>query len=150
MEMVLRESVPEKANYKLKINGFHIVGTREKIEDNRKIKKKDNLLDIFEIAYKESKEMSLIGDEQVSYINDRMKEMYKSEYAFENLIEMSNFECDFVEYIEKKLKQKVLNLLLRKKRIEKNEFIIDFSIRRFIKLKYLLSFKKPFIAPLGI
>lgn len=116
MEMVARGSIPEVANYKLKINGFHLIGTRSKIEKPKK-KIKNSLLDkIFEIAYKESLENALAKSEQISYINDRMINLYNIKVGFDNLLDYAENTLDFSEYIEKRLKQIRINLIMRKKR----------------------------------
>lgn len=114
--MALLGTLPERANYKLKIDGFHLVGTRNVIKENRKRCKKSVVTDLFEVAYKESVEKSLIGQTQIKYINDKMVEQYKKEREFETLIELANFNCDFTEYILNRLKQKRINLIMRKKR----------------------------------
>ena len=57
--MAILGKIPEVANYKLKIDGFHLVGTRNAIKENRKRCKKSVVTDLFEVAYKESVEKSL-------------------------------------------------------------------------------------------
>ena len=118
MEMVTRDLIPNVANYKLKVNGYHMVGTRCKIEKPKKKHKDDLLSKLFSIAYKESEEKLLYNNEQVIYINNRMIELYKIECGFDNLLDYAENSLDFTDYIEQRLKQKIINLVMRKKRFK--------------------------------
>ena len=116
IEMIENERIPLVGRYKLKVNGFHIVATRNTIKKNRVQLKKDILSKIFDRAYERSLAKGLIGEEQVKFINSVMNELYKIEFQFADLFQVSDFEKDFTEYIENRLKQKVVNLIMRKKR----------------------------------
>ncbi|MBQ7373021.1 MAG: hypothetical protein IJW64_00425 [Clostridia bacterium] len=118
MEMVLREAIPEIARYKLKVNGFHLVGTRTAIKSNKRRIKKDFISELFEIAYKESKDLNLNVEKQKEYINSRMIVLYKNNHYYEDLFDMLNNDIDFSDYVEKRLKQKRINLIMRKKRFK--------------------------------
>ena len=116
IEMIGNERIPLIGTYKLKVNGFHLVGTKTIIKKNRVKVKKDILSKIFDVAYEQSLEKQLEKEEQVKFINVVMNELYKSEHQFVDLIQMADFDRDFTEYIESRLKQKIVNLIMRKKR----------------------------------
>ena len=118
MEMVTKELIPAVANYKLKVNGFHLVGTRTKIVKPKCKKKNDLLLEIFNKAFEESEIKGLADNIQINYINERMVELFKINHSFDNLFEIEEYEGNFFDYIEKKLKQKKINLILRKQRFK--------------------------------
>lgn len=114
MEMILRETIPEIGRYKLKVNGFHLVGTRTVIKSFKGKAKKDILSKLFDIAYNESKDV----DKQKEYINSRMIILYKNNHFYEDLLDMLDDDVDFSDYVEKRLKQKRINLITRKKRFK--------------------------------
>ena len=109
MEMLLRETIPEIGRYKLKVNGFHLVGTRISIKSSKRKVKKDILSKLFDIAYNESKELNLSVDKQKEYINSKMIVLYKNNHFYEDLLDMLDDDIDFSDYVEKRLKQKRIN-----------------------------------------
>ena len=118
MEMVKEDLIPQVANYKLKTNGFHLVGTRIKIQKPKTKKRNELLSKIFNAAYDESEIKGLKDVSQINYINERMVELFMVNYSFNDLFEIEEFEGNFFEYIEKRLKQKKINLILRKQRFK--------------------------------
>lgn len=118
MEMVARDLIPNVANYKLKVNGFHLVATRRKIEKSKFRKKNDLLLQLFNKAFDESETKGLTDNNQINYINERMIALYKVNHSFDDLFEIEEYNGNFIDYIERKLKQKKINLILRKKRFK--------------------------------
>ena len=109
--------LPDKCDYKLKPNGYHFVGVKQKFEEPKK-KKKDKFLIYFEPALKESEELVLEGEEKIKFINMRMCALYKADIQFNNLLDIIDFDCDFTDYIEQKIKQKNINFILRKQRFK--------------------------------
>ena len=115
MEMVARDLIPNVANYKLKVNGFHLVATLRKIEKPKFRKKNDLLLQLFNKAFEESEIKGLTDNNQINYINERMIALYKVNYSFDDLFEIEEYNGNFIDTnpIEKRLSIKcMLNLRL--------------------------------------
>ena len=68
-------------------------------------RKKDELNEIFQTAFSESEEKGLKNGEQIAYINDKMRELYKERFLFADFIEIASFDKDFTKYIQERFKK---------------------------------------------
>lgn len=111
--------IPVVSEYVCKVSGNSLVGYIPKIRRERKgVKRVDELNEIFKICYDESVERELKGNEQVRYINERMKSLYKDRFGAKDLFELYEFDRDFTEYINGRLKRMLVAKLMRVERFK--------------------------------
>lgn len=111
-------TIPKHSEYVCRMNGDSLVGYIPKKFNKQRRRTPDELNEIFQIAYNESLEKELQKGVQIAYINDRMKELYKERFMFADLIEMSFFDRNFTEYIQKRLKRILVAKLMRVNRFK--------------------------------
>ena len=112
-------NIRKKAEYVCRMSGDSLIGYVPKRFTKRSPKrKKDELNEIFQTAFAESEEKGLKRGEQIAYINDRMRELYKERFLFADLIEIASFDKDFTKYIQERFKKMLVAKLMRVSRFK--------------------------------
>lgn len=112
-------NIRKKAEYVCRMSGDSLIGYVPKHFTKRSPKrKKDELNEIFQTAFSESEEKGLKNGEQIAYINERMRELYKEHFFFADLIEIVSFDKDFTKYIQERLKKMLVAKLMRVSRFK--------------------------------
>ena len=93
-------TIPKRSEYVCRMSGDSLVGYIPKRFTKPKKKTPDKFNAIFQTAFAESEEKGLKNGEQIAYINDRMRELYKERFLFADLIEIASFDKDFTKYIQ--------------------------------------------------
>ena len=106
----------EERPYKIKLNGNHLVGTCVSgFSKKRRGVKLDSLSEYFNRAYEESVKLKIDGKSQVEYINARINVLVRT-YELKDLFSVE--DKDYRDYIEKRLKSKLIARKFRVKRFQ--------------------------------